>query len=211
MSKKIGELEQKLDALLTVIDKLPKEIIMPKFVEKIFPDYKLVPKNIEYEVHVPKRVEKPYDVAVPVLKEVPKEVIVEHIKIIKKEEIIPWPKAKHYDVEVLSKEEISRLREFADVLLPKLMDKLDTIVKWIPKEEPYLVKVPEIVKVPYEVKEPVFTKKNIAEPIFTKVNVISPVIVEKGMSLDDWEKEAKKNTEKIIDAAKSKEEFGRKK
>jgi len=207
--KSAEEALELLDDILEVVGKLPKEVVLPKFIEKTFPDYKLVPVIKEYEVHIPVKKEKPFDVLVPVLKEVPREVYVEQVKIIRKEELLPWPKPKYYDVEVLSNLEIQRIREFVDVLLPQLISKMDAIVRWVPKEEKYVVNVPEPVKVPYDVSEPVFVKKNIAEPVFTKVQIISPVIVDKGMSLDDWNKEAEKNTELIENANKNEDNHKR--
>ena len=57
-----------------------KVIIMPKFIEKEFPNYRLVEKRVTYEIPVPVKREKYYDIKVPVIKEVIKEVPKEVLK-----------------------------------------------------------------------------------------------------------------------------------
>jgi len=212
MSKlKPDEALEILEQVLEVVGKLPKEVVMPKFVEKIFPNYKLVPKEFFYDVPIPRQVDKPYDVKIPNPVLMDKEVLVDKIKLIEKEQIINAPKLKYFDVETVSEAELNRIRILTTQLLPQIILQLEKIVKWIPKEESYIVPVPELKKVPYEIKEPVLVKVNVADPQFRKVDLISPIILEKAMTLEEWQKEAQNNSKKIDEINKSQETFKRSK
>lgn len=179
-----------------------KLIIMPKFVEKVFFDYKLVPKNVEYEVPVPVKKEKPYEVPVPVLKEVPREVIVEKVKTVEKVKEVPVPQLKYYNIESFKPSDVVRMKEMVE-LFPKIKAMLEEIVKFKPKEVPYEVKVPKVKEVPYPVDVPEYKPTVVLKPHFQDVKVLHPVIVEQIMTLEEWNSKTKEEREKIGEIVKS--------
>lgn len=190
-----------------IIDETIKElkqrvIIMPKFLEKEFPDYKLVPKEVEYEVPVPVKKEKPFDVLVPVVKKVPQEVKHEVIKIIERPKEVPVPQLKYYPVETFKPEDVQRMKQMVE-MFPKIVAMLEKIVKFIPKEVPYEVKVPEVVKVPYPVDEPEYRTTTVLRPHFQDVKILHPVIVEEIMTLEEWNQKSETERKEIGEIVKS--------
>lgn len=179
-----------------------KLIIMPKFIEKTLPDYKLVPKEVVYEVPVPKKVEKPYDVPVPVPKKVIVEIPHEVLNLIYKDKIVDVPKLKYFDLETFKPAEVERMRQLVE-LLPKVLEALDKIVKFVPKEVPYEVKVPKVKEEPYPVSVPEFKTEIVLRPHFQDVKILHPIIVEQIMTLDEWNALSKSEREKIGEIIKS--------
>ena len=189
--------------IAAIIEELKQKlIVMPKYEEKVFPLYRLVPKDVEYEVPKPKAVEKLYDVPVPVLKPVPKEVEYEVPKIVEKVKEVPVPQLKYYTLETFKLDDVQKMRQLVS-MLPTVLGALEKIVKFIPKEVLYEVKVPDIVKVPYPVDVPDYKPTTVLRPHFQDVKVLHPIIVEQIMTLDEWRRLSAKEREKVGEIVKS--------
>jgi len=177
-------------------------IIMPKFIEQTFPNYKLVPKEILYNVPVPVRKEIPFEIKVPEIRMIVQEIVTQTVKVKEVIKEVPIPELKPYLVDTFSVQDVNRLKQIVE-LLPKVLEALEKIVKFVPREMPYDVPVPKIKEVPYEVKVPDFKLETVIRPHFQDIKVLHPVIVEQIMTLEEWNNKTEKERKTIDEIVKS--------
>ena len=141
----------------------------PRYVEKTFDLPVLKPKEVEFEK--PVLVEKEYEKPVIREKEYEKPVLVP------KTYIVPIIE-RNESLVAVRVEDFERMKEISDVILPKILKMLETIVRFEPKVKEVEVETQVVKKVVVEVLDPKLVPVQIEKPYYVDVSYERPVIRE---------------------------------